>query len=139
MKKKFFSVSYWLTASLAFLGVSCDYQEEVYGPPFQYARMLGTITNQDGKPIPGLKVTIGDSKDSVYVLTTDKNGYFESPVMHYSYTRFIIQDADNPEDSCYYFERNGYIPYIFPDSKIVDRNESESDVIVNITMQNNCL
>ena len=83
-----FKLINWLCATIiSLLGFSaCKAEKEIlyeYGSPYADYKYMGTITDEDGNPIQGIKATlIGSSNlvsgNEIAVFTTDKDGKFES-------------------------------------------------------------
>ncbi len=65
-----------LSALLALLGFgSCGIVEDEYGSPYAEYQVKGQVTDEEGNPIEGIRVTFETSPDTLY---TDANGHFES-------------------------------------------------------------
>ena len=83
-----FKLINWLCATIiSLLGFSaCKAEKEIlyeYGSPYADYKYMGTITDEDGNPIQGIKATLVGSSNiisgrEIAVLTTDKDGKFES-------------------------------------------------------------
>jgi putative lipoprotein (rSAM/lipoprotein system) len=83
-----FKLINWLCATIiSLLGFSaCKAEKEIlyeYGSPYADYKYMGTITDEEGNPIQGIKATlIGSSNlvsgNEIAVFTTDKDGKFES-------------------------------------------------------------
>ncbi len=70
---------------LGFAGCGDDpsRMSDEYGSPYADYKYMGTITDEDGNPIQGIKATLVGSSNiisgrEIAVLTTDKDGKFES-------------------------------------------------------------
>ena len=83
-----FKLINWLCATIiSLLGFSaCKAEKEIlyeYGSPYADYKYMGTITDEEGNPIQGIKATLVGSSNiisgrEIAVLTTDKDGKFES-------------------------------------------------------------
>ena len=87
MKPNFKIFSWLCTTIISLLGFSaCEAEKEIlyeYGSPYADYKYMGTITDEEGNPIQGIKATLVGSSYKVsgreiQVMTTDKDGKFES-------------------------------------------------------------
>ena len=86
MKPNFKLFSWLCTAIVSLLGfAACDKEipSAAYGSPYADYKYMGTVTDEDGNPIQGIKATLVGSSNlikgrEIAVLTTDKDGKFES-------------------------------------------------------------
>ena len=130
MKKKDYkkTVGRLLSGALALLGFAgCNNGDEpvLYGSPSVDYRVMGTITDTDGKPIQGIRVVVADedvingkisaeeypwvTSDTTY---TDNKGQFSSSKINdISYTRTLIdiQDIDGEANGGVFNEKRLHI------------------------------
>ena len=88
MKTNFRFFSWFCSAVIALLGFAgCSddpsKMADEYGSPYADYKYMGTITDEEGNPIQGIKATLVGSSNvisgrEIAVLTTDKDGKFES-------------------------------------------------------------
>ena len=82
-----------LSTLLAFLGFgSCGIVEDEYGSPYTEYQVKGQVTDKEGNPIEGIRVTFETSSDTLY---TDADGYFESEDGA-GYGKIKFEDIDGP-------------------------------------------
>ena len=128
-KKRRWTVGRLLSGALALLGFAgCDNTwngADLYGTPSVDYRVMGTITDTDGKPIQGIRVVVADedvingkisaeeypwvTSDTTY---TDNKGQFSSSKINdISYTRTLIdiQDIDDEANGGVFNEKRLHI------------------------------
>lgn len=127
-KKKRWTVGRLLSGALALLGFAgCNNGEApvLYGTPSVDYRVMGTITDTNGKPIQGIRVVVADqdiingkisaeeypwvTSDTTY---TDNKGQFSSSKINdISYTRTLIdiQDIDDEANGGVFNEKRLHI------------------------------
>ena len=83
-----------LSALLALLGFgSCDkIGADEYGSPYLEYQVKGQVTDKEGNPIEGIRVTFETSPDTLY---TDADGHFESEDGA-GYGKIKFEDIDGP-------------------------------------------
>lgn len=85
MNKKRWTVGRLLSYALALLGFAgCNNNEEepaLYGTPTMDFQVLGTVTDEAGKPLEGIQVIVSPTNSTWFkpdVTSTNKNGQFTS-------------------------------------------------------------
>ncbi len=103
MKIKYLKFKSWLYASLAAvmgINMSCDYMVEEYGTPWARYQVKGTVTNEQGTPIEGIKVSF-DWEEAF----TDSQGKYEVETSNFPYENaefeLSFQDIDSTENGLY--------------------------------------
>lgn len=128
-KKRRWTVGRLLSGALALLGFAgCDNTwngADLYGTPSVDYRVMGTITDTDGKPIQGIQVVVADedvingkisaekypwvTSDTTY---TDNKGQFSSSKINgisYTQTLIDIQDVDGEANGGTFNEKRLHI------------------------------
>ena len=127
-KKRRWTVGRLLSGALALLGFAgCNNGEApvLYGTPSVDYRVMGTITDTNGKPIQGIRVVVADedvingkiyAEDYPWVTSdttyTDNKGQFSSSKINdISYTRTLIdiQDIDDEANGGVFNEKRLHI------------------------------
>ena len=127
-KEKRWTVGRLLSGALALLGFAgCNNGEApvLYGTPSVDYRVMGTITDTNGKPIQGIRVVVADedvingkiyAEDYPWVTSdttyTDNKGQFSSSKINdISYTRTLIdiQDIDDEANGGVFNEKRLHI------------------------------
>ena len=90
-----------LSTLLALLGFgSCGIVEDEYGSPYTEYQVKGQVTDKEGNPIEGIRVTFETSSDTLY---TDADGRFESKEIRNVavYGKIKFEDIDGPANGSF--------------------------------------